>query len=551
MKKRKQIKASVLAILMIAVLFIGCSKDDDTQPQTETENPTAEVDKAPEISSQTFTVKEDIADDVVIGSVVASDPESKALTFVLTQNSNDLFELTDAGELSLVADKKLDFETVTSHTLTAEVSNGKNKVSANITVTVENVAEPFVTTWKTTMANEEIYVRIDNDFTYDYTIDWGDGTIENNQTTTPRHDYKEAGVYTVSISGTFPAFGLVESSNALKLQTIEQWGDIIWESFINAFAQCENMTYNATDVPNLSKVTDMSAMFSVATSFNGDLSAWDVSNVTSMYLMFNGAIAFNGDLSAWDVSKVTNMKRMFDGAIAFNGDLSKWDVSKVTDMEDMFYRANVFTGDLSAWDVSKVTNMNSMFQNARSFNRDLSTWDVSKVTNMEDMFAEAHAFNGDISSWDVSKVTNMNTMFYGANSFTGDISSWDVSNVTSMGGMFYGANSFNGDISSWDVSKVTNMNSMFKLATSFNRDLSSWDVQNVQYMDNMLDYTSLSEDNYDALLTKWATLPNLQSNVTFGVKELTYCDAFEAREALRRDKDWIIVGDSSSCPLPL
>ena len=37
-------------------------------------------------------------------------------------------------------------------------------------------------------------------------------------------------------------------------------------------------------------------------SFNGDLSSWDVSNVTSMVRMFAQASSFNGDLSSWNVS---------------------------------------------------------------------------------------------------------------------------------------------------------------------------------------------------------------------------------------------------------
>ena len=71
-------------------------------------------------------------------------------------------------------------------------------------------------------------------------------------------------------------------------------------------------------------------MFSKATSFNQDLSAWDVRNVTTMNQMFYSAQSFNQDLSAWDVSNVTDMRQMFFQMTDFNQDLSAWNVSNVT-----------------------------------------------------------------------------------------------------------------------------------------------------------------------------------------------------------------------------
>jgi surface protein len=47
-------------------------------------------------------------------------------------------------------------------------------------------------------------------------------------------------------------------------------------------------------------------MFYDATSFNQDISNWDVRNVTDMSSMFRDATSFNGDVSSWDVSKVTD-----------------------------------------------------------------------------------------------------------------------------------------------------------------------------------------------------------------------------------------------------
>jgi len=99
----------------------------------------------------------------------------------------------------------------------------------------------------------------------------------------------------VTISGTFPRIRFGEfdgvssftaSDAAQQIRSIEKWGDNPWTSMSDAFTGCDNLTFNATDVPDLSNVTDMSAMF-VGASFNGDLSKWDVSKVANMFAMFS------------------------------------------------------------------------------------------------------------------------------------------------------------------------------------------------------------------------------------------------------------------------
>ena len=52
--------------------------------------------------------------------------------------------------------------------------------------------------------------------------------------------------------------------------------------------------------------------------------------VTSMSNLFNGLSSFNSDISNWNVSSVTDMYGMFVGASSFNSDISNWDVSSVT-----------------------------------------------------------------------------------------------------------------------------------------------------------------------------------------------------------------------------
>ena len=312
------------------------------------------------------------------------------------------------------------------------------------------VIDPFVTTWRTSADNQDLTIPVHSGSAYNYTVIWDDGS-NSTHAGNAAHTYDAAGDHKVQIYGTFPGIHLNNHADAPNLVSIDQWGSNPWASMESAFAGAEGMTYVATDVPDLSGVADMSAMFASAASFNGDLSNWNVSSVTNMNSMFYNADAFNQDLNSWDVSSVTTMFNMFRGADAFNGDLSSWNVSSVTTMSNMFRGAVDFNGDISSWNVSSVTDMSNMFHDATDFNGDISGWDVSKVRSMTRMFNSADAFNQDLDIWNTSHVTDMSGMFTSADAFNGNISSWDVSSVTNMGQMFNGASSFDQNLGEWYV----------------------------------------------------------------------------------------------------
>ncbi|MER3373758.1 MAG: BspA family leucine-rich repeat surface protein, partial [Allomuricauda sp.] len=494
---------------------------------------TINVADIPEIEAQSFEAPEDIADTDVIGTIVVPNA-----TFTISVNDNDLFEIdASSGELSLVEGKALDFETADEHSITVMATNGNGSTEATITITVTNVVESladdpasFVTTWVTTANNETIVIGVNESLTYNYTIDWGDGTVEDitDGTVAAQHEYAQPGTHTVARKGIFPAIymdvngGLVIQADALKLASIEQWGTNPWTTMYGAFKDCGNMVYNATDVPNLSQVTNMSGMF-------------------------NGADAFNGDLSDWDVSNVTNMGYMFFSTDSFNGDISGWDVSSVTNMSYMFAYTDAFNGNISGWDVSNVTNMSYMFRNAGAFNGDLSGWDVSNVTNMIGMFNSTDVFEGiGLSGWNTINVTDMSGMFGAAEAFNGDLSGWDVSNVIYMGDMFNGAVAFNGDISGWDTGSVIVMAGMFYQAYAFNRNLGAWDISSIDHttggMGYMLSYSGLSTANYSSTLEGWAN-PNAPQNITLDAEAILYCDNLSTAAALNyltNDKGWTI-----------
>ena len=312
----------------------------------------------------------------------------------------------------------------TTVTFTLTVNDGLANSTDTVLVTVSDVPDDsdFVTTWETTAPGESITIPARGT----YTIDWGDGTVDAGVTGEQTHAYDVPGNHTVRISEGITGINLGNHADASKLRSIDQWGDAEWGSMYSAFRGASNMVLHATDAPDLSSVKSTQYMFLNASSFDGDLSTWDVSHVTNMAGMFWEARSFNGDLSGWDVSSVTDMYTMFYNARSFDGNISAWNVSSVTNMGDMFHGASSFDGDLSAWDVSSVTDMFAMFVGASSFNGDLSGWNVSSVTDMADMFRGASSFNGDLSGWDITSATRMSTMFYEADAFDQNLGEWYI-----------------------------------------------------------------------------------------------------------------------------
>ena len=367
--------------------------------------------------------------------------------------------------------------------------------------------------------------------TYNYNVDCNNDGVPEVVGATGNYtcDYGETGLntgpgeYTVRIidnAGDGTGFPHLYYSgfifDASKLLSVEQWGTMKWSSMEKAFFDCENLTVNATDSPDLSRVTNLSGMF-YGTSFNQDISHWDVSGITDMSEMFRGT-PFNQDISEWDVSGVTNMRWMF--------------------------ASTPFNQDISGWDVSNVTNMNGLFA-ISTFNQDISGWDTSNVTNMSYMFYGATDFNQDIGGWDTSQVISLNSMFDLATAFNQDIGGWDTSKVQYMWGVFANTPSFNQDISGWDTSQVGTFREMFYLATSFDQDLGGWDLSSATNMSKVFVNAPLSSTNYDSILIGWSSY-DLPQNGSLTVAA-TYCLGSAGRDKLVNTYEWFLTDGGLQC----
>jgi surface protein len=247
----------------------------------------------------------------------------------------------------------------------------------------------FVTTWTTTTPSETITLPLVSSGTYDFNVDWGDGsdddiTVYNQAEIT--HTYATAGTYTVTIAGTIEGFRFANAGDKTKIQTIESYGSLVITTD-QSFYGCSNLTSTATDAPTIS-TTNLNYTFSNCTNFNGAIGNWDVSGVTNMFRMFNAASSFNQDIGSWTIrndGSSINMREMFAGATSFNQDIGSWDVSSVTTMHSMFNSASSFNQDLGSWDVSSVISVITMFFNADGMSSAnlgaVKNWTITALTD--------------------------------------------------------------------------------------------------------------------------------------------------------------------------
>ena len=204
---------------------------------------------------------------------------------------------------------------------------------------------------------------------YNYDVDWdNDGTFDEfGITGSVLHDFGSIGTYTIRIQGDFPRIFFNNEFDKNKIIAVEQWGTGSWSSMLKAFWGCSHLAINAADTPNLASSTNLSQMFTGATSVNSGNWNWDTTNISNMAGMFFGATAFDQDISSWNVESVTNFSLMLNGVtlatVNYDALLVGWDAqalnaAQIFDAGNAKYcslaaqsaRSNIITSDL--WTIS-------------------------------------------------------------------------------------------------------------------------------------------------------------------------------------------------------
>ncbi len=292
-------------------------EDSAGNTDTGTINIAVAENQAPIVEGAVFAKGENITDDVVIGVVSGIDPNTGLdIIFSITQNSNDLFEITPEGELSLAPGQMLDFQTASEHNITVAASDGSLEGTAEVIIIVLDPTD-FVLRIETSVPDK--LITLNTQTVGEFEVDWGDGTITN-ETENPVHSYAQPGSYLIKIKATiFPQFRLGGTTDDLlpnQLVAFVQWGDHQWTNVNQLFMNCFNMEYEAVDLPDFSALAALPNLFRGCTSMTGNatMGDWDTSNITSAVRTFFGASQFNQDLSRWEVTNVVNANFFGDGS---------------------------------------------------------------------------------------------------------------------------------------------------------------------------------------------------------------------------------------------
>ena len=148
--------------------------------------------------------------------------------------------------------------------------------------------------------------------TYSFDVDWGDGssnTITAWNQAEVTHTYAASGTYTIEITGTFT--GVKFDVDTLKLLEIFNWGgSVLTINDRNAFKDTTNASCSATDSPVL--VGNLGSTFQGSTISSG-LANWNFGSVTGFRSGLQSASSWNEDVSGWDVTACTNFGNTFLG----------------------------------------------------------------------------------------------------------------------------------------------------------------------------------------------------------------------------------------------
>jgi len=359
--------------------------------------------------------------------------------------------------------------------------------------------------------------------TSDYTVDWGDGLVENFASgivAYHSHDwvdfvgtdsvkgYRQAIVtVTPQVAGTFTNINLQRKHNQPSLSSYRGgWLDIVMSA--------PNMT--SIDIGNTTVYLTYLEKF----VFKGDHLITDMSYMFSYCYSLQSVPLFN-------TASVTNMSTMFQNCDSLQS-VPLFNTASVTNMSYMFWYCYSLRS-VPLVNTASVTNMSMMFQNCYSL-QSVPLFNTALVTNMSNMFRSCYSLQS-VPLFNTVSVTTMTNMLSYCDSLQ-SVPLFNTASVTGMSYMFNNSDSLQ-SVPLFDTSSVTNMSNMFRSCPSLQKGALSGTKVTISYSGCKLSAKVLT-DIFNGLATIAGQTITITGN--WGTPLLT-----AGEKLIATDKGWTIV----------
>lgn len=214
--------------------------------------------------------------------------------------------------------------------------------------------EPFFRfTVVTTVPDETFGLPLELTGNYDFNANWGDGsdsdiTVWNHADTI--HKYATPGTHEISITGTITGWRFNNGGNCALFYELKSWGPLRLRNSSGYFYGCVNMTVTATDVLDLTGMTNASGFFRECDSIITipSINSWDWSNIVNITSGFYSMAVFNQDLSGLATAPFENISYAFTNSLNFDQDLSSWGVSSLVNANSFLLNVTLSVANYNA-----------------------------------------------------------------------------------------------------------------------------------------------------------------------------------------------------------
>ena len=197
-----------------------------------------------------------------------------------------------------------------------------------------------------------------------------------------------------------------------------------------------------------------------------------------------------------------------------------------TSMSDMFNACRSLQ-TVPAFNTASVTNMSSMFSSCSSL-QTVPAFNTASVTNMSSMFSSCSSLQ-TVPAFNTASVISMIGMFNSCSSLQ-TVPAFNTASVTNMINMFNACRSLQ-TVPAFNTASVTNMSSMFNSCSS----LSNIDITNMKVSFSVVN-CKLSADRLNEIYTNLATVTGQTITVTGNYGTAT------DNPAIATAKGWTVTG---------